>query len=71
MSQSKLHSLKESITNVAIGFCISLIATFFIFPAVGILSTPAQNVGVTICYTIIAVIRNYVVRRWFNKKSAN
>lgn len=41
--QSRKQSLIESIVNIFIGFIISVIATFIIFPLVGIKSTPTQN----------------------------
>ena len=65
--QTKKQSLFEAITNTAVGFIISLIASFIIFPMVGIHTTPLQNLGVTIFYTIISIIRSYVIRRWFNR----
>jgi len=67
--QSKKHSFLEAVTNTFVGFIISLVASFAIFPAVGIHTTPLQNLTVTIFYTIISIIRGYVLRRWFNKKT--
>lgn len=66
--QTKRHSLLESVTNVAVGFIISLLATFIIFPIAGVESSFAQNLEITLYYTIIAIVRNYVIRRFFNKK---
>lgn len=69
MKQSKKQSLVESITNTAVGFLISLAATFAIFPLVGIESTGFKNVVITIFFTAISILRGYVIRRYFNKKS--
>lgn len=65
--QTKKHSLIESLTNVAVGFGISLAATFAIFPLVGIASNGTQNLVVTVFYTIISIARSYVIRRYFNR----
>lgn len=65
--QTKKLSFYEAISNTGVGFIISLSATFVIFPLVGVPTTPGQNVLVTVCYTVISIIRNYVVRRWFNE----
>jgi hypothetical protein len=67
--QSKKQSFIESFTNTLIGFVISLIATFIVLPLFGIKSTFAQNLGITICFTIISIVRGYVIRRYFNKKN--
>ncbi len=67
--QTKKHSLIEAITNTAVGFFISLSATFLIFPIVGIESTGFKNVVITLFFTVISVFRGYVIRRFFNKKN--
>lgn len=69
--QTKLNSLIEAITNTAVGFCISLLATFIIFPIVGIESTGIKNVIITLFFTVISIIRGYVLRRIFNKQKNN
>lgn len=66
--QTKKQSLKESLTNTAIGFCISYISTFLIFPMVGLQTNAKINLQITIYFTVISIIRGYVIRRWFNKK---
>ena len=66
--QTKRSSLIESITGTAIGFVVSLISIFIILPVFGIESTPMKNVGITIYFTVISILRSYVVRRWFNSK---
>ena len=68
MKQTKRQSLIETITNTAIGFVVSLLATFIVLPLFGIDSTPTKNVGVTLCFTVISILRGYVVRRYFNNK---
>lgn len=67
--QTKKHSFIEAVTNTAVGFIISLTATFIIFPIVDIQSTGTKNVIVTIFFTVISIIRSYILRRFFNKKT--
>lgn len=63
MKQTRKQSLIESITNVAIGFIISLLSVIII------LDKPlAENVLITLYFTVISIIRSYVIRRYFNKK---
>ena len=68
MSQSKKQSLIEAITNTAVGFGISLLSIFIIFPVLGIHSTPGKNVAITLYFTVISIARSYVLRRFFNRK---
>lgn len=65
--QSKLQSLIEATTNTAVGFIISLASTFVIFPIVGIATSTKQNVEITLYFTVISILRSYIIRRYFNK----
>jgi hypothetical protein len=65
--QSKIDSLIESILNVGIGFGVSVVANFVIFPWVGITASTTQVIAVGIFMTFVSVARSYFVRRWANK----
>lgn len=66
--QTKKQSLIESLTNVAIGYTISLISLFVIFPILGIASSAGKNILITCYFTLISILGSYIVRRWFNKR---
>jgi len=66
--QTKKQSLTEAITNTAVGFGISYVSTFLIFPVLGIVTSPGTNLIIVIYFTIISILRGYVIRRFFNKK---
>lgn len=68
MGQTKKQSFVESLVNVLIGFIISIAASFFIFPFCNIKTTPFQNILSTIGFTFVSIARQYIIRRWFNKK---
>lgn len=68
MSQSKKNSLLEAVTNTAVGFMISLSATFIIFPLVGIESSAGKNILITLFFTVISIARGYLLRRLFNRQ---
>lgn len=68
--QTKKHSFYEALSNTAIGFIISLSATFVIFPLLDIPTTSGQNIVITLFFTVISIIRGYVIRRWFNEAPA-
>ena len=67
--QSKLESLYEASINIFIGFVIAFISQLVFFPIVGIEVTLDQNFILTILFTLVSIIRTYIIRRYFNKKS--
>lgn len=64
--QTKLGSFVEAWGNVGIGFAINFTANWFLLPLVGAHLTLANNFALGLAYTLISVIRTYVIRRWFN-----
>ena len=65
--QSKLDSFIEAWLNVLIGFGVSILANFVIFPLVGIGASTTQIIAVGVFMTFVSVARSYLVRRWANK----
>ncbi|QQV91554.1 hypothetical protein Peternella1_18 [Winogradskyella phage Peternella_1] len=68
--QSKKQSFTEALSNTAVGFIVSYISTFLIFPLVGFTSSPGKNLIITCYFTIVSILRGYVIRRWFNNKGS-
>ena len=66
MSQSKVMSLVESLTNVAVGILVSFASQLVIFKAYGINIALADNVMITLWFTVVSVLRSYALRRVFN-----
>ena len=66
--QSKRDSLIETLTNVGIGWFISFIANMLVLPLFGYNINLTDGVLISIIFTIISIIRGYMVRRWFNSK---
>jgi len=69
--QTKKQSLTEAISNTAVGFGVSYASTFLIFPLLGIITNAGTNLIIVIYFTIISILRGYVIRRFFNKKNDN
>jgi membrane protein implicated in regulation of membrane protease activity len=67
MSQSKKMSIVEAVANNAIAFGISLAAQMVIYPLMGIPVTFKQNIVLILIFTAISIVRNYYVRRMFNR----
>lgn len=67
MRQSRKGSLTESIVNTMIGFWIGVGAQWAVFPLFGMSPSFAQNCGIAVCFTIVSIVRSYVLRRLFNR----
>lgn len=66
MEQSKRASLLESLANTFIGFVISIVVGYFVFPMFGMPKSLASSFWITVVFTVVSIGRNYIVRRVFN-----
>jgi len=64
--QTRLGSLIEVMINIAIGFAINWVANLYILPLYGFAITGSQAFSMGLLFTVISVVRSYVIRRWFN-----
>ena len=64
--QSRRMSMIEVATNIVIGLVVSFISQIAIFKLYDIHISVTQNIEITIWFTVISIIRSYLVRRWFN-----
>jgi len=64
--QSRIGSFIESIVNIAIGYGVAVGSQLVIFPLFGINITLSDNLAIGAWFTVISLIRSYVVRRAFN-----
>lgn len=68
MSQTKVGSLIESLINVMIGYIVALASQLVIFPFFNIHLNFGENMAIGAWFTIISIVRSYIIRRWFNSK---
>ncbi|MCG9678719.1 hypothetical protein [Vibrio sp. Isolate24] len=66
--QSKKQSLIESVINVVIGYVVALLSQLTIFPLFGVHLPLTDNLLIGAFFTIVSIIRSYVIRRLFNRK---
>jgi hypothetical protein len=66
-TNKKIIFTRDSNQHTAVGFIISLAATFVIFPLVGFESYFSKNIIVTLFFTAVRILRGYFIRRIFNK----
>jgi len=64
--QTKLASLLESVTNLGVGFVLSIVAWHYIGPLFGYAVPLDKNLAITGIFTVISIARSYVMRRIFN-----
>ncbi len=68
--QSRVDSFMESVTNIAIGLGISMVANSIFIPmATGQRLPLHSNAILGVIYTIISLVRSYAIRRAFNGTS--
>lgn len=67
MGQTKKQSIIEVIANTVVGFIISVGVSVLLFPLMGIPVTFGENIGITLIFTLISLVRSFVMRRIFNK----
>jgi hypothetical protein len=68
MKQTRRHSFIESCSNVAIGYFVALASQLAIFPLFGIHVPFRDNILIGLYFTVISIIRSYVLRRFFTSR---
>ena len=66
--QSKKDSLIESLTSTTIGWLIGVILNLTVLPLFDYNITVVDSLWVSLIFTVVSVIRSYVIRRFFNSK---
>ncbi len=66
--QTKLQSFIESLTNILIGYFTALFSQFLIFPLFNIDIPIQDNLLIGLYFTLISLVRSYLIRRYFNNK---
>ena len=66
--QSRLASLVESLTNVAIGMVVSFFGQIVVSHWYNLPLNVTQNMQIVLFFTVLSVARSYVLRRVFNRR---
>lgn len=68
--QTRTHSLIEQLFNTASGFLISVLVWQFVVGPIWHLHTNfAENLEITLLFTVVSIVRSYAWRRLFNRMS--
>ena len=66
IGQSRRMSLVESVINVVVGFGVAVATQVIVFPWFGIHVPLTTNVIMAVPFTVISILRSYMLRRFFN-----
>ena len=64
--QTKWQTIKETVTHVGIGYIFALATQFVVFPMYGMEVTIFEQFQIGWIFTAVALIRVYLVRRFYN-----
>lgn len=68
MSQSRHHSLLESLTNTAVGFVLSYLTLWAIYHLFWHKEYDfGEGFWITMIFTLLSILRGYFLRRLFNR----
>jgi hypothetical protein len=65
--QSRRNSALEAVANVLIGYAVAIAAQMAIFPLFGICVPPSEHLAIGGLFTVVSLVRSYVLRRVFNR----
>ena len=66
--QTRYESFKESIVNIIIGYVVAVLSQLLVFPLFDIVVEFSDNLMIGLYFTVISLIRSYLVRRYYNDK---
>lgn len=64
MSQSRLESGVEAVIGTLIGFAVGVLTQVIVMPFYGIELNLTQNMSLCAVFTVVSLLRGYIVRRW-------
>lgn len=67
--QTKKYSFIEAIVNVLIRYSVAITSQLLVFPWFDIRITIGDNLLIGAYFTLISIVRSYVIRRLFTKKT--
>lgn len=66
MAQTRFGSFIEAWANIAIGFLLNWTCNMLFLPLFGFNVTGGQAFWIGVLFTGVSLVRQYVLRRWFN-----
>lgn len=60
-------SAVEAVVSTAIGYIVAVATQIVVFPIFGLKVGVIENLGIGLAFTVVSVIRSYLVRRLFER----
>lgn len=67
MAQSRRMSAVEAVISTAIGYIVAVATQMVVFPIFGLAVGIWENLGIGLAFTVVSVVRSYLVRRLFER----
>jgi len=64
--QSRWMSLIEATTNIVVGYGLAVLTQMLVFPVFGLRASLGENLAIGAVFTVISLVRSFVLRRAFN-----
>ena len=61
------NHILESVIDVGSGFVLALLIQIIVFPWFGLHPSIWDNIGITIIFTVVSIIRSSLWRRYFRR----
>lgn len=65
--QTRAASAVEAVANVLVGYFVALASQLVIFDVYGVHLSLGQNAMIGVWFTLVSLVRSYVLRRVFNR----
>ena len=67
MTQSRVMSLVEAATNVAVGYGLAIVTQMIVFPWFGIEAALEDHLALGLAFVAVSLVRSYMLRRLFDR----
>jgi hypothetical protein len=65
--QSRVMSVVESVSNVAVGYVVAVMTQIAVFPFFALQTSFRQNLLIGVIFTLVSLVRSYALRRFFDR----
>ena len=70
MTQSRIMSLVEAITNVIVGYALAIGTQLLVFPLFGIEAALSEHLAIGLAFIVVSLARGHLLRRLFERFKA-
>ncbi len=67
MTQSRIMSLIEAATNVAVGYVLAILTQIVVFPWFGLNANLMEHLTIGVAFLGVSLVRGYLLRRLFER----